>query len=147
MLWSIRTIVCNYNGKFQSFEVFIPRTPSEDSHRSKGCGSVSLKYKKPWVSVAPKPVARKYIFKVMMTIFRWYFPPVNHCRAGGRRPRCSEVVLLQAHKPLGKLKWNCKDAVVLCSSGRIVWCHFRIPRRLVEQDCKTLDALMSPVKH
>ena len=62
--------------------------------------SVSLEAKKKSVSCSKN----KYIFKVMMTIFKLYFPPVNHCRAKERRLHCSQTVLVQAFKPLCKLK-------------------------------------------
>lgn len=135
---------CNCNGKFWSV-VFIPHAPSEDSRCSKGCGFCESGVQKK-VSAAPKTVAGKYIFKLMMTIFKWYFPPVNHCRARERRLHCSGTVLLQAFKPLRKLKVNFNYIMALHGSGRIVQCHFRIPRGLVEQDCKTLDVSVSPIK-
>lgn len=64
MLWSVQTIVCNYNGKLWSSVVFIPHTLPKDLHHLKACGFCESEVqKKKKVSAAPKAVAGEYIFK------------------------------------------------------------------------------------
>lgn len=63
---------------------------------------------------------------------------MKHCRARERRQHCSYLVLLQDVQTKMKL-----SDMAECGPGRVVQCHSRIPRALVEQDWKTLDVSVS----